>query len=231
MLSTIWKFILETIAPITCVSCGKHGQHLCSICQSNLPIAKQFCIVCGKISLLGITHNKCKIKKDPYGVLAIFEYKNPSITKLIIRGKYYFIPDCYLTLGSALCEYLKQQHLEIYFKNYILCPIPLSKARERWRGFNQSKIIAQVIADKLNLQIEPALVRTRWTKTQKNLKQAARQKNVSGCFALNNHVSVSGKSILLIDDVVTTGATLREATLSLKQAGAKNVWCLAVARD
>lgn len=231
MLKNIWQKILDTIAPITCVDCGQHGEHLCASCQTKLTIAAQHCIVCGKINLLGLTHSSCKTKKHPNGILAPFEYKNPGITKLIIRGKYYFIPDCYLTLGNAVSEYLKQEHLEKFFKNYVLCPIPLSNARLRWRGFNQSEIIARIISNKLNLQMEAVLMRTRWTKTQKNLKQAARQKNISGCFAVTSQNAVANKSILLIDDVVTTGATLREAALTLKLAGAKDVWCLAVARD
>ena len=75
------------------------------------------------------------------------------------------------------------------------------------------------------------LIRSKWTKTQKDLKKEARKENIEGVFKLKDGSNIENQNFILVDDVTTTGFTLLEATKILKRNGAKSVWCLTVARD
>ena len=109
--------------------------------------------------------------------------------------------------------------------------LPLHKSRKRWRGFNQSETIAKIFAIQNSLPYSETLVRLRATKVQKDLDRSARLANMENCFGLLANTFVRGKIIILIDDVTTTGTSFREASKILKQKGAKEVWCVAIAQD
>lgn len=123
----------------------------------------------------------------------------------------------------------------------VLVPIPLHRSRERQRGYNQARILARGIANKLRLRVLDLLVRKKDTRAQVGLKQKDRRENVKGAFSLSPHppAPLSGApaggsqypNIFLIDDVLTTGATLSEAARILKRHGAKKVWGITLAID
>jgi len=118
-------------------------------------------------------------------------------------------------------------------KNVVLVPIPLYWQRKNWRGFNQAELLGQMIAKKLGISFLPdLLIRVRNTKEQTKLKKEKRQKNVLGAFKINHCSSVIShqSSIILFDDVWTTGATIKECTKVLKRKGFKKVWGLTLAR-
>ena len=103
--------------------------------------------------------------------------------------------------------------------------------RKKWtRGFNQAEELARPVAKRFGLPLANELRRTRYTQAQAGLDQTERQKNLKGSFAVKRPDRVNGKRILLVDDVFTTGATLRAATEALKQAGAARVTALTLAR-
>ncbi len=103
--------------------------------------------------------------------------------------------------------------------------------RKQWeRGFNQSELLARPIAKRFGLKPASNLRRSRYTKAQAGLSDRERQKNLEGSFAVRRPAQVMGKRILLVDDVFTTGATLRAAAQALKQAGALHVSVLTLAR-
>lgn len=110
----------------------------------------------------------------------------------------------------------------------IIVPVPTDKRRERRRGFNQSSLLAQYMSKELGMQMEPALRRVDTRRPQTGLSADERRKNLSGCMVCSG--AVNGKSVLLIDDVVTTGATVSEAARALRQAGARSVRVFAAAR-
>ena len=132
-------------------------------------------------------------------------------------------------LSRHMVDFIKEHRLPI---DYIDCviPVPLSGARLREREFNQALILGRDVASQFGKPlVNGVLVRSRHTKSQTELPQTQRLANVQRSFAVKNSHSVNGKNILLIDDVLTTGATVSEAAWALKAAGARIVFVLTLA--
>ena len=113
----------------------------------------------------------------------------------------------------------------------LLVPVPLHPSRLRYRGFNQSLLLAQYVGALLGVEVRDALERTRRTDAQASLGAEQRQANVAGAFAARPDAAVAGLSIVLVDDVITSGATLSACTGELRQAGAKSVSAVSIARE
>ena len=110
-------------------------------------------------------------------------------------------------------------------------PVPLHLKRLRQRGFNQSLLLARHVADRLQCELDfLSLRRVRYTLPQTGLGKDERRKNVRGAFHLKDPEIVKGKTVLLVDDVATTGNTLNECSRVLKKAGCNEVFCLVLAR-
>ncbi len=237
LLSDIKTFLLDLVFPIYCLRCEKEGkEYLCQSCQNLVKrIDAQICIICKKSSPFGQTHTKCKTSICPENLFCIFDYNDQAIKDLIIKGKYYFVPQIFEMLGKMAAADMQTNYPEFFKpKNPVICPIPLNSWRERWRGFNQTKILSQAFSDTLNLPISEALKRNKYTKTQKDLKKAERQKNLKNAFSISKNfvkTDIQNKNFLLIDDVTTTGETLLSASKALKEAGAGSVFCLVIARE
>ena len=115
---------------------------------------------------------------------------------------------------------------------WIFVPVPLFSSKLKKRGYNQSEILAKELSKKFKIPFQNILERTRNTKTQVGLSNIDRKLNIKNAFSFNNQKSViSNQSIFLVDDVVTTGSTLKEAAKVLKRNGVKRVIGLTLARD
>lgn len=113
----------------------------------------------------------------------------------------------------------------------LIVPVPLHVRRLRSRGFNQSLLLAEMVSRRWQLPLERRLLRrVRWTEPQINLAPRERRENVRGAFAVADNERVSGKRIVLVDDVLTTGSTVDECAGALKRAGAAEVMVVTVAR-
>ncbi|MDH3443182.1 MAG: ComF family protein [Deltaproteobacteria bacterium] len=113
----------------------------------------------------------------------------------------------------------------------IIVPVPLHPKRLRWRGFNQSVLLAREVSRAYQVPMDPFLLqRRRETSPQTQLTEDERRKNMRGAFALGAGKSVRGKIVLLLDDVYTSGATVDECSRVLRKAGAKAVYVLTLAR-
>lgn len=113
----------------------------------------------------------------------------------------------------------------------VIIPVPLHPKRLRWRGFNQSVLLAQQVSRALDVPLDPfVLHRNQETPPQTQLTEEERRKNVRGAFSLNPHRPIKGRRVLLVDDVYTSGATVNECSRSLKRGGAKEVYVLTLAR-
>lgn len=136
------------------------------------------------------------------------------------------------SLSETLVNLWLEKYPEVLPKFDLLTPIPLHPKRFLERGYNQAEILAKLFCQKRNLSFSnQVLIRNRQTPAQmsiKNLKE--RRKNIIGAFSYTEKISIEGKSIALIDDVATTGATIFEAAKVLKRNGAKTVWGIVLAR-
>lgn len=224
------RFVLDTLFPKRCVPCGREGAFLCPDCRARLKrLERQRCAVCRKPSVCGLTHPACATPLAPDGAFCLFDYRDQDVSELVIQGKYYFLKEVFSLLSNDLARAAGAALPDVLAEADALVPVPLHKRRQRWRGFNQSDILARGLGHAWDLPVATALVRTRSTKTQKDLGLSERLKNTRGAFAATG--VVRGKRLILVDDVTTTGATLLEASKVLKRAGASSVWCLALARE
>jgi competence protein ComFC len=224
-------FVLDTLFPISCLSCGKEGAFICLFCKTSLTKAEPCCIICRKPSPFGFTHTSCQTPQGADGLISFFDYHDERVAKIIITAKYSFIPSVYGTLGTNLAEKIKTLYPNLSLEDFLLVPIPLHATRKRWRGFNQAEILCESMSKYLNWPVADVLKRTKITRTQKNLKKEQRTKNIEKAFELRADTDIHGKNIILVDDVTTTGATLLEGTKVLKRNGASKVICLTIARD
>lgn len=112
-----------------------------------------------------------------------------------------------------------------------IIPVPLHPKRLRWRGFNQSLLLARQVGRMYGLPVDPfVLYRHKETPPQTRLTEEERRRNVRRAFSIKGQSSLTGQSLLLVDDVYTSGATVNECSRALKQAGAKEVYVLTLAR-
>lgn len=241
-LKTIVKIALDLLFPITCVGCGKPKIHCCEKCFSQIPLlARQKCPSCGKTSERGgFCSNKCRGGFAFDGIIAAAEFKKKShLAELIHRFKYDFSKEICADLAkliAAACEDFSSDNCFGAPQVFILVPAPLHNRRMRWRGFNQSALLAQKIAEikghAENWQTADILVRTRWTRPQVELPKQKRLMNLRGAIGLKNpHKKINPSAVyFIVDDVCTTGATIHECAKTLKERGAGRVFGLVVTR-
>lgn len=228
--------ILDFFFPKRCVSCGRLGNYLCSTCLKGIHfVGEEICPVCERAAIGGATHPGCQTKYSLDGLTSICVYDGP-IKKAIKRLKYRpWMTDLGETLARLIFTHLQENISVNQFLNTkpTLVPVPLHSSRERQRGFNQSALLGKLVAREFNLGFIPNfLIRTKQTRPQVELKGKDRLENIRDAFDVNRQsaISLQPSAILLIDDVWTTGATLRACTNVLKRAGASKVWALTLAR-
>lgn len=150
------------------------------------------------------------------------------VRKAVHQFKYRGVTALAPLLGDLLAHGLARRPAEAD----VLIPVPLFADRLRERGYNQALLLAQQLADRLSLPVaENTLVRTRRTTPQVKLSARERRANLRGAFACPNHEQVAGRKVLVIDDVTTTGATLRACADALAAAGATRVMGVVVAKE
>ena len=234
----IKEYSLNLLFPLVCMQCGKEGTLLCNWCRETLAYIPPSCIVCKKLVLplvrkrvAGRTCPACRKKSNIYAFLSPFSYGQPLIRTLIHELKYRRMRRIGSILGELLLEYTRYFGVDLP-SDVILIPIPLAPSRGRIRGFNQAELIGKALADRLENKIVFApriLVRTRNTKPQVGLGREARKQNIGQAFCVIQKDMIQKKTVLLLDDVKTTGVTLEEAARVLKEAGAREVWAITVA--
>lgn len=253
-----WLFFLDLIFPIECLGCGRVGNWLCGDCFKEVKFkSKQYCLHCKKENDFGQFCPPCRVNYSLDGVWIAALYDELLISQTIKSLKYYFISgvaddlskliiffvDRLLyqsrVLRSGLAEGVDWRNFKLAenlplailnFNDNLVVPVPLAKKRLRWRGFNQAELLAQRVAEKYGLTLDSSnLIRTKHKKPQAKLAEAARLKNVKDCFEWRGS-NLKKRNIILIDDVVTTGATVNECAKVLKDSGAGEVWGLVVAK-
>ena len=231
--------LLDLIFPPLCHACKcfiARGEkvHLCPACRADFtPIRSPLCTVCGKPFLTegGMDHlcGSCLSHPPPFDAARAAFLFQGTVRELIHRYKYNRHIQLRRPLGLLLAEMLAPDVTK--WEADLLLPVPLHRRRLRKRGFNQAALLVELLAREWRLPLERHLLqRVRWTEPQVNLPAPARPGNVKGAFALKSGAEVSGKRIILVDDVFTTGSTIAECSRVLKRAGATAVFAVTLAR-
>ncbi|TSD05218.1 MAG: phosphoribosyltransferase [Parcubacteria group bacterium Athens0714_12] len=204
---------------------------MCEKCLNNIPVNQKFFFPQAGDFFNSFSNSKtssCELD----GILIASSYENILLNKSIKIFKYNFAFDLSRPLGKILINFLRQFDLSEK-DDFLIVPIPLHKKRFSWRGFNQSELLAEEIGTFFKIKTAAGILkRIKNTKPQTKLKRKERQKNVKNIFSISFSLPQETlyKKIILIDDVTTTGSTLREAAKILKKAGFKNVWGLVLAK-
>jgi ComF family protein len=221
---------LELFFPKKCLGCGRMGNYICAGCLQEVSLSKPVCPVCKEPSIDGFTHSGCVKPYSLDGLTAVWRYEK-VVKKAIWAIKYKYAYEISNEIARYAALYLKDALQFRILKDIMLVPIPSHKKRRNWRGFNQAEKIGKLIADRMNWKFLPDfLIREKLAVPQMRLSGKERVENVRGVFAFNPRYSLSPKShsLILFDDVYTTGSTLKEACKVLKRAGCKSVWGLTI---
>ncbi|MFA5854662.1 MAG: phosphoribosyltransferase family protein [Patescibacteria group bacterium] len=202
--------VFDFIFPLECIACGASGSHCCESCLSSVPMLPRFW------------------KEPELRASAAFAYGHPLVRRLLHDLKFeqwscaerpleVLVRQWCVKIGSGWCP-----------PGTIVLPVPLHATRLRERGFNQAMMLANIVASSLGVPCREAwLTRSLRTKPQTDVENRA--KNVATAFQARLPASAKGRSILLVDDVWTTGATMRSCAKTLRAAGAGSVQGFALA--
>ncbi len=220
--------LLDLVFPKRCVNCGKIGKYFCDRCRLLIrPILpnEQICPMCGRPALDGVTHPRCRTRYCIDGLTSFFHYNGP-VRKAVKAIKYRLVSD----LAQEFITLITPENVG----DGILVPIPLHSSRFRQRGFNQAEVLGKLLAKRLNIAVQTDILkRVKETVPQVEMKdRKQRLKNMEGVFGINKTAEkrYTKTTVVLFDDVFTTGATMRAAASVLKHAGAKRVWAMTMAR-
>lgn len=216
--------ILELVFPSRCLGCAQRGSLLCPACLSEFPTAE---------------------RESAEWIFPLYDYRHPPVKKALWYLKYNGRKQLAHVLAEAMYEKIAEELAELYllenFTSPLLIPIPLSPKRKRERGFNQSEILCREIisehtlrssrAKSINLELgRDLLIKPKETEHQARIRERkARLRNIVGSFTAINESKLKGRNVILIDDILTTGATLTEAKKVLKRAGARKIIAFTIA--
>lgn len=227
------KFLVDTFFPrkLTCNFCGREvfgDVAVCEYCKNSLPYNDGFCCFrCGRKTPIATEACESCSGREWFvdKARSAFNYDKP-VSYAIHRFKY----DNGRFLGEFFAEYL----YPLYMKDFPACdcviPVPISKERMKDRGFNQSELLAKGVSEKTGIPLYSDVVyKSKETERQVGLNARERMINLAGSFSVKNGNKIKGKTALLIDDVLTTGATSNYIAKILKKHGAEEVYLLTIA--
>jgi ComF family protein len=233
--SNKWKYrifhssgvVLDWLFPPACGGCGTPGTRWCTDCQNKVQeITGTICDSCGIPQANAGLCNRCQDNRPAFKQLRSWAVFEKPVQQALHRLKYRRD----IGMGEALANQMEVCIRRLNWPVDTLLPIPLGKKRLRERGYNQVAMVAIPLSMQLGLNYLPtALVRARETRSQVGLSAGERQLNVKDAF-LADRRKVYGRTILLIDDVSTTGSTLSSAAEALCSAGAMDVFAMTIAR-
>lgn len=215
----VFKILLDFIWPQFCLGCQREGSICCGFCLNDIILDDDKPIKWPDKNQLYFDH-----------CYTCCDYQNKLVQKLIKHYKYSYLEN----LAEVLVDILEKQARRIIAdKNTVVVNVPLHAVKKRQRGFDQTEILSQKLAQRLSLEYYPLLIRAKNNKAQAKLNKTDRQKNVVGIFKINKAAAHTrrGTNILLIDDVTTTGSTLNQAAKTLQNNGFKHINCLVLAKN
>lgn len=226
--SNVKKYVLDIFFPNRCPFCGriiKWNESCCDKCNDAIPyINTEYCKKCGKENCMcnevELYYNGCVSVSYYSGIIknGILKFKLDKATNLVDV----FENDIY----KRLCELLDINDIDV------ITSVPMNKSSKRERGYNQAEIIAKLISKRIKKpMISDILIKSKDDIIQHELSRKERAISVKGLFKANDKFinKIKGKTVLLCDDIITTGSTLNECAYMLKQHGAKAVYCITIA--
>lgn len=231
--------LLELIYPEknTCFICGKFDEvigekYICYDCERNSKrIISPFCAKCSKPITYDKSTNLCKecCGEEKYFEMSksLYAYEG-NIKHAIYNFKYYNKPYFYKLFGNLMVSYINKEDYLSY--NYILS-VPLHPSKLCQRGYNQSELLARHISNCLSIPYLDALKRTKKTEKQSENSKEERRKNLKDVFFVKASFDmIINKSVLLVDDIYTTGSTVNECSKALINYGVNKVYVITIAR-
>lgn len=215
MFMKLKEVILNLFFPPYCASCGKLGSFLCPQCKRKL------------IKSTEIIHPFFR-KSESYlsGIISAGHFKDPILKEAIHKYKYEGVFALVPIFSKMIAGRIKKEGLHFD----IIMFVPTTKKRGSKRGYNQSELLAKELAKHFKKPLIHSLSKIKDTKTQVGLTKKEREKNLKSAFAYKGP-SLKDKSILLIDDVATTGSTLNECARVLRKKGARDIWGAVIATE
>lgn len=227
------NFLIELLFPRRCPVCDKPvdkmGRYICGKCRKKIQyVQSPFCLKCGK-SLKDDSAEYCEDCRNANHIFdrgrALYEYD--TVKEAVYRFKYEGRKEYADFFGKELADKLGREIKE--WKADAIVPVPLHKDREKKRGYNQTALVARVLGRKLNIPVnEKIICRKKATAVQKKLKGKERQNNLKNAFKIGQN-DVKLKTIIVVDDIYTTGTTMDEMARCLKNAGVREVYCISLA--
>lgn len=212
-----FKFVLSFLFPKKCVLCKEnYGEVICQKCFRRLKKYEKVQVI--------------KFKKKNLDFLIYFFKYEKLIRKLMLQYKFSNKPVISEVFSKII---LKNENICGKLKFYdIIISVPMNNEKKSSRGYNQTELFSKQIADNLKIKYEKTdLIKVVNNKRQSSLKLTERKNNVKDVFKVPSKEKIQNKNIILIDDIYTTGATLEECAKVLKEAGAKSVLGLVIAKD
>jgi len=240
----IKSFLLDLLFPKFCFNCKGEGSFLCEDCKAILDISNSH-------------HPPSRFSGGLNDLYWAVEYKNPLIKNLIKCFKYEpLVKELAKDLTSLIIAHFQLLDPPPNFGggDYVLLPVPLEKRKLKWRGFNQAEELAKELSSFLPAHlasptrntvstvgwqgeaggkiplISDCLIKIKENLPQVELSEGERKENIKGVFIIEKPEKIRGRKILLVDDVYTTGSTMKECAQLLKKAGAKEVIGIVIAR-
>lgn len=211
------SYLIALLAPDRCLGCQAEGSLLCITCQARLPLPAAGCFYCARPTLRGATCSSCRTKTPLTAISARTIYTNPIAKQLLWKLKFDRSQAAALDVANCLMTALPP----INHKTLIV-PVPTANRRVRARGYDQAVLIAKCLARRAGLPYAQPLVRL-GGRQQKGASRQQRLIQQRTALSVPQPAMVRGRQILLVDDVVTTGATLEAAALTLARAGATKI--------
>jgi ComF family protein len=213
--------ILDLLLPASCAGCGRYGDPFCGACRRRL-------VPASRPRDRFITPDPGVVVGDAFEIaLAAFAHEG-VLRRALARLKYGGAARLAAPLGEAATPTLRML-LEISGPA-VLVPVPVHRARERQRGYNQAGLLASALGRAVGLPVAAVLERQRETTKQHRLNRAARLRNLRGAFLVRAGARVPSSAIV-VDDILTTSATLEACAQALREAGTRDVYGLAIARE
>ncbi len=228
------NILLDILFPKVCINCRREGKYICDKCSVFVSEAMPVCPNCCNSSFSGEIHQNCIKKYGLDGLISMWDYE-ALIKKLVYKIKYdgstHIIHECVENSFKLIARDINRFYSFLSFLssgNTYITYVPMYIKKEKRRGFNQAKLIARELAKKVETRFISLLEKVVDTEDQAKLSKEERLKNVKNCFKFYDRPGLS--QVLLVDDVFTTGATMKECCKILKKAGVQKVWGFTLAR-